>query len=104
MHRDSQSQGLRYRRKSGGDSKEDPPVSMPNTEVKLLNVDDTWRATARESRKLPDFEHKRKHPYQMIGILFYDKKANNGPLVKRLRHGPFTAVTRVRFPHGSPKL
>ncbi len=40
---------------SGGDSKEDPPVPMPNTEVKLLNVDDTWRATARESRKLPDF-------------------------------------------------
>ena len=43
-----------YRRKSGGDSKEDPPVTMPNTEVKLLNVDDTWRATAWESRKLPD--------------------------------------------------
>ena len=43
-----------YKRISGGDSKEDPPVSMPNTEVKLLNVDDTWRATAWESRKLPD--------------------------------------------------
>ncbi len=27
----------------------------------------------------------------------------NGPLVKRLRHGPFTAVTWVRFPYGSPK-
>ena len=27
---------------------------MPNTEVKLLNVDDTWRVTARESRKLPE--------------------------------------------------
>ena len=26
-----------------------------------------------------------------------------GPLVKRLRHRPFTAVTWVRFPHGSPK-
>ena len=26
----------------------------------------------------------------------------NGPLVKRLRHGPFTAVTWVRFPYGSP--
>ena len=39
---------------SGGDSKEDPPVPMPNTEVKLLNVDDTWRVTARESRKLPE--------------------------------------------------
>ena len=27
----------------------------------------------------------------------------HGPLVKRLRHGPFTAVTWVRFPYGSPK-
>jgi hypothetical protein len=26
-----------------------------------------------------------------------------GPLVKRSRHRPFTAVTGVRFPHGSPK-
>ena len=25
-----------------------------------------------------------------------------GPLVKWLRHGPFTAVTWVRFPYGSP--
>ena len=27
---------------------------MPNTEVKLFNVDGTWRETARESRKLPE--------------------------------------------------
>ena len=27
----------------------------------------------------------------------------SGPLVKRLRHRPFTAVSRVRFSHGSPK-
>ena len=39
--------------KSGDDGKEDPPVPMPNTEVKLLSVDDTWRATAWESRTLP---------------------------------------------------
>ncbi len=26
-----------------------------------------------------------------------------GPVVKRLRHRPFTAVTRVRFSSGSPK-
>ena len=26
----------------------------------------------------------------------------DGPVVKRLRHRPFTAVTRVRFPSGSP--
>ena len=37
-------------KRSGDDSKEDPPVPMPNTEVKLLNVDGTWWATARESR------------------------------------------------------
>ena len=36
--------------KSGDDSKEDPPVPIPNTEVKLFNVDDTWWATAWESR------------------------------------------------------
>ena len=44
--------------KCGGDSKEDPPVPMPNTEVKLLNADGTWRATARESRKLPQYTRK----------------------------------------------
>ena len=27
----------------------------------------------------------------------------DGPLVKRLRHRPFTAVSRVRFSYGSPK-
>ena len=26
----------------------------------------------------------------------------HGPLVKRLRHRPFTAITGVRFPYGSP--
>ena len=34
---------------------------------------------------------------------FARAKAFPGPLVKRLRHGPFTAVTWVRFPYGSPK-
>ena len=29
---------------------------------------------------------------------------NFGPLVKWLRHRPFTAVTRVRIPYGSPLL
>ena len=31
------------------------PVPIPNTEVKLLSADDTWRETARESRTLPFF-------------------------------------------------
>ena len=29
------------------------------------------------------------------------KTVKYGPVVKRLRHRPFTAVTRVRFPSGS---
>ncbi len=33
--------------------------------------------------------------------IFYS--GSSGPLVKRLRHGPFTAVTWVRFPYGSPQ-
>ena len=31
-----------------------------------------------------------------------NRRSNSGPMVKRLRHRPFTAVTRVRFPFGSP--
>ena len=47
-------EGITPKSKSGGDSKEAPPVPIPNTEVKLLSVDDTWRETARESRTLPE--------------------------------------------------
>ena len=31
-----------------------------------------------------------------------DRVSHTGPLVKWLRHGPFTAVTWVRVPYGSP--
>ena len=37
----------------GVNSDEDTPVPIPNTEVKLINVDDTWLATPRESRTMP---------------------------------------------------
>ena len=50
-------QTFKKKKRSGDDSKEDPPVPMPNTEVKLLNVDGTWWATARESRKLPELKY-----------------------------------------------
>ena len=56
------------KRKSGDDSKEDPPVPIPNTEVKLLNDDDTWWATARESSKLPEPEARNPNK---IGFLAY---------------------------------
>ena len=34
---------------------EGPPVPIPNTEVKLTGVDNTWLATARADRLLPDY-------------------------------------------------
>ena len=37
----------------GSESKKDTPVPMPNTEVKLLNAESSWWATACEERKLP---------------------------------------------------
>ena len=52
---------------SGDDSIEDPPVPIPNTEVKLYYVESTCRDTDREDRKLPDFKNKTVH----IGGLFY---------------------------------
>ena len=40
-----------YKNKIGGvDGGEDPPVPIPNTEVKLTSVDNTWLETAREDR------------------------------------------------------
>ena len=48
-------EGITSRReRSGDDSKEETPVPMPNTEVKVFSVDDTWWETARESRTLPE--------------------------------------------------
>ena len=32
------------------DCHEGPPVPIPNTEVKLMYADNTWRVTAREDR------------------------------------------------------
>ena len=33
-----------------------PPVPIPNTEVKLIRVEDTWLATTRENRSMPTFK------------------------------------------------
>ena len=37
----------------------------------------------------------------LIYNTFTASEIRSGPMVKRLRHRPFTAVTRVRFPLGS---
>ena len=38
---------------AGVDDGEVPPVPIPNTEVKLTSVENTWRVTARENRAVP---------------------------------------------------
>ena len=45
---------------SSGDSEKDPPVYIPNTEVKLFIVENTWLVTAREDRKLLDYHESRR--------------------------------------------
>ena len=40
---------------SGGYNREATPVPIPNTEVKLVGVQDTWLETAWENRSLPDY-------------------------------------------------
>ena len=45
---------LQYR-KCSDNSEEVTPVPIPNTVVKLLSADDTWRAASREIRTSPLF-------------------------------------------------
>ena len=42
--------GLKLIHIVGIDCHEGPPVPIPNTEVKLMYADNTWRVTAREDR------------------------------------------------------
>ena len=46
-------QSILKKAESGDYSEKVTPVPIPNTEVKLLRADDTWWATAWESRSLP---------------------------------------------------
>ena len=39
--------------KVGVDYDEDPPVPIPNTVVKLIRAENTWRAASRENRSMP---------------------------------------------------
>ena len=40
---------------SGDNGERDPPVLIPNTEVKPFSADSTWLETTWEGRALPDF-------------------------------------------------
>ena len=51
---------------SGGYYRKDTPVPIPNTAVKLPSAKNTWMATSRENRSLPDLYEE---PY-LIGTVF----------------------------------
>ena len=57
-----------FQEKVGVYSDEVTPVPIPNTEVKLIDVDDTWLATTRESRTMPALY---KTCLYWTGFLFY---------------------------------
>ena len=78
---------------SGNDGEEVTPVPIPNTEVKLFSADGSWGSPPVRVGRC------QASPYFGAILLF---SFACGPLVKRLRHRPFTAVTRVRIPYGSP--
>ena len=46
---------------SGDDGVREPPVLIPNTEVKPYSADGTWLETTWESRALPDFFNNEEH-------------------------------------------
>ncbi len=134
--------------RSGGNSGEDTPVPMPNTEVKLSSADGSWGlAPARVGRRQA-IPFGLFHSSSVVELSAVNRSVagsnpacgamescpsgrrstignrvgryrglegsnpslsaieilNPGPLVKRLRHRPFTAVTRVRVPYGSSPI
>ena len=59
---------------SGDYGERDPPVPIPNTEVKPFSADGTWLETTWESRTLPD-SMKRKDLPVRVGLFFsYNRK------------------------------
>ena len=54
---------------SGDNGERDPPVPIPNTEVKPFSADGTWLETTWESRTLPDSIKKGLTPYG-VGSFF----------------------------------
>ncbi len=46
-------QGIRLEEEAGVNGNEAPPVPIPNTEVKLIRVDNTWMEASREDKSMP---------------------------------------------------
>ena len=68
--------------KAGVYDDEDPPVPIPNTEVKLISVENTWRAAARENRTVPTQE-KTDQKVCLFFILVWAMGLEEGGLAER---------------------
>ena len=58
---------------SGGNGEREPPVPIPNTEVKPLSAESTWLETARENRTLPDSKRLRRKSNLRNPFFLYGK-------------------------------
>ena len=80
---------------SGDDSRKVPPVPIPNTVVKLSRVDNTWRATAREDRSLPEQRNTARMLMHPGGIRwFYNEYSSIAQLVEHAAVNWFAASRR----------
>ena len=61
---------LHLKKLTGADGDEATPVPIPNTEVKLISVENTWRATAWEDRAVPTQIEKATRILRVAFLLF----------------------------------
>ena len=73
---------------SGDNSERDPPVPIPNTEVKPLSADGTWLATARESRTSPGSRERRCWRSGRASPTSYSHKSEERGGPRRRTEGP----------------
>ena len=75
---------------------------MPNTEVKLLSADGSYLRSARVGRCQANILFRSSSVVELSAVnrsvVGSSPTCGAMALVKRLRHRPFTAVTRVRVP------
>jgi hypothetical protein len=60
---------------SGDDGEGDPPVPIPNTEVKPFSADSTWLETTWEGRTLPDFFQEKRLKPKAKNVLYMQQNA-----------------------------
>ena len=79
---------LHLRKLTGADGDEATPVPIPNTEVKLISVENTWLATAWEDRAVP-VQMKKSLPNCRKGFFRIGNREN--------RENPLTAGVRACY-------